>query len=344
MLGRRASHGCSILVIALVTGCATGGDGLEPQSPIPGKAPMTDERPTESHRELVPEGPGESNGAPRVPGDECDQTRDVGSCDGDLVTRCIGGYLDTVDCREHGRVCGLVNSRVGMGCILEAVEEPPTSPPNTPPPNTPPPADPCRGVDQTGLCNGGALVWCSEDNQLEREICADDGLVCGWDNTMNRWDCIADQEPGPSPPAPPEGGPPPAAPMVGDDCGSAIEAAVVQLANESRSQNGAGQLACDPALTAAARRHSEDMCAQNYFDHTGRDGSSAGDRMRRAGAQFRTWAENIAYGYGSADRVHTGWMNSPGHRRNLLNGSLGRVGVGYADCNGDPYWTQVFAD
>ena len=88
------------------------------------------------------------------------------------------------------------------------------------------------------------------------------------------------------------------------------------------------------------------MCTQLFFGHNGPDGSNADDRMRRAGAQFQIWAENIGHGYLTAERLHAAWMNSgdPRHREKLLDGRFSRTGVGYAHCRGHPYWTQVFAD
>jgi len=140
--------------------------------------------------------------------------------------------------------------------------------------------------------------------------------------------------------------PPANPPVAGDveDCGTADETQVVALANADRIGAGVGALACDAQMVAAARTHSRDMCNGLGLDHTGSDGSSAGDRLRRHGVQFRTWAENIASGYRNAEAVHRGWMNSAGHRRNLMNGRLGRVGVGRIDCGNRTYWTQVFAN
>ncbi|MCA9525630.1 MAG: hypothetical protein KC549_04950, partial [Myxococcales bacterium] len=139
--------------------------------------------------------------------------------------------------------------------------------------------------------------------------------------------------------------PPPAEPPASeDDCGTAEEAETVRLANASRAQSGLRALTCDATMRAAARAHSQDMCDNGYFSHTGRDGSQPWDRMRRAGAQFGAAGENIAWGYGSPDAVHTGWMNSAGHRANLLGNGWRRIAVGYVACGGQPYWTQVFAD
>jgi uncharacterized protein YkwD len=118
----------------------------------------------------------------------------------------------------------------------------------------------------------------------------------------------------------------------------------VDLTNQARAQQGLPSLSCDAQMIAAARNHSQDMCNQGYFSHTGRDGSQPWDRMRREGVQFRTAGENIALGQRDANQVHNSWMNSAGHRRNILGNAWGRIGVGYVACNGRPLWTQVFAD
>ncbi|HEY8482177.1 MAG TPA: CAP domain-containing protein [Spirillospora sp.] len=119
------------------------------------------------------------------------------------------------------------------------------------------------------------------------------------------------------------------------------EAAVVSLTNAERAKAGCGPLRVDQRLVTAARRHSADMAAHNYFSHTSRNGDSPWDRMAAAG-YHDAGAENIAKGYATAAAVVRGWMNSPGHRANILNCSLRAIGVGRADGPGGPYWTQNF--
>ena len=167
---------------------------------------------------------------------------------------------------------------------------------------------------------------------------------CGWVNDEIGYYCGGDPGEGPGEPQPPGGDPPDDPPEGGEDCGTPVEAQVVDLANQARGMLGLGQLRCDPLMTRTARLHSEDMCAQGYFDHTGRDGSQPWDRMAREGVQFGAAAENIAWGYANAASVHDGWMTSPGHRANLLGNGWRRIGVGHSPCGGDAYWTQVFAD
>lgn len=120
---------------------------------------------------------------------------------------------------------------------------------------------------------------------------------------------------------------------------------VVELTNAIRREHDCGPLTADPALTGAARAHSDDMASRDYFSHTGRDGSHAGDRITAAGYRWTAWAENIAAGYESAEAVVEAWMDSDGHRTNILNCELRNIGVGYAsaeDSTYGTYWTQNF--
>jgi uncharacterized protein YkwD len=121
---------------------------------------------------------------------------------------------------------------------------------------------------------------------------------------------------------------------------------VVQLTNKERAAAGCPALAINAQLTQAGQGHSEDMAKNNYFSHTSQDGRSPWDRIEATGYNFRLAAENIAMGYGTPADVVKGWMNSSGHRRNILNCSLTEIGVGYAthaNSGNRPYWTQVFA-
>jgi uncharacterized protein YkwD len=119
------------------------------------------------------------------------------------------------------------------------------------------------------------------------------------------------------------------------------ESQVLALVNQQREAAGCGDLTADAGLTALARAHSADMRDRGFFDHTNPDGLSPFDRAARAGVTLL--AENIAYGQADAAAVMTDWMNSPGHRTNILNCSYSRIGVGVADGSGGPWWTQDFA-
>ncbi|MFI5913620.1 CAP domain-containing protein [Dactylosporangium sp. NPDC051541] len=124
---------------------------------------------------------------------------------------------------------------------------------------------------------------------------------------------------------------------------SAIETEVVTLTNNFRTANGCGAMRIDNRLVAAARKHSSDMVTKNFFDHTGSDGSNFVQREVAAGYTTGASAENIAWGYRTAQDVVNGWINSPGHRANMLNCSSIAVGVGLAyKADGTPYWTQDF--
>ncbi|RFS86656.1 CAP domain-containing protein [Actinomadura spongiicola] len=122
---------------------------------------------------------------------------------------------------------------------------------------------------------------------------------------------------------------------------SGAEAAVVALTNAERAKEGCKPLRVDARLVTAARRHSADMAANGYFDHTSRNGDSPWQRMEAAGYPS-PGAENIAKGYATAEAVMKGWMDSPGHRANILNCDLRAIGVGRAAGSGGPLWTQDF--
>jgi uncharacterized protein YkwD len=123
--------------------------------------------------------------------------------------------------------------------------------------------------------------------------------------------------------------------------GTALENEVVRLTNVERAKAGCGALKHDSRLRAAALGHSKDMSANNYFDHDSQDGRDFADRIRAAGFSFTAAGENIAMGYPTAAAVVNGWMNSPGHRQNILNCSYTHIGVGHAASGS--YWTQDFA-
>ena len=120
---------------------------------------------------------------------------------------------------------------------------------------------------------------------------------------------------------------------------------MVTLTNAERAKAGCGPLTVNGTLTAVAQAHSADMAAHNYFDHNSQDGRSPFDRMTAAGYRYSTAAENIAAGQRTPQAVMTGWMNSPGHRANILNCALKEIGVGYATGSSSTYgvyWTQDF--
>jgi uncharacterized protein YkwD len=125
----------------------------------------------------------------------------------------------------------------------------------------------------------------------------------------------------------------------------AFEDQLIALINQERASRGLGTLAEQSQLTSAARAHSADMACNDYFSHTALDGSSPFDRMARAGYVFSAAAENLAAGHGSPQAVVDGWLDSEGHRQNMLNPDYVHVGVGYAlypASEYGSYWTAKF--
>lgn len=114
--------------------------------------------------------------------------------------------------------------------------------------------------------------------------------------------------------------------------------------NARRAAAGVAPLRACASLDRAAAAHSADQAAHEHMSHTGSNGSNAGQRITAAGyLGWRAWAENVAVGYPSVASVMNGWMNSSGHRANLLSASYEHVGVGLAhSASGTPYWTQNF--
>lgn len=133
---------------------------------------------------------------------------------------------------------------------------------------------------------------------------------------------------------------PAAAPTTSTYTVSAYEREVVALVNEIRSGYGLSALSINTRLSEIARMKSQDMHDKGYFSHTSPTYGSPFDMMKQFGITYRTAGENIAMGYRTPQAVVDGWMNSPGHRANILNTTFTSIGVGYvADGN---YWTQMF--
>lgn len=127
-----------------------------------------------------------------------------------------------------------------------------------------------------------------------------------------------------------------------------MEDDVHALINGERVTNALGTLVHDDALRRVARAHSEDMINRSFFSHTDPDGRSPFDRMAAASISFIAAGENIAWNMGFADPAQTavtGWMNSAGHRANILNTQFTHAGLGAAQRQSDGAWyfTQVFS-
>jgi uncharacterized protein YkwD len=136
--------------------------------------------------------------------------------------------------------------------------------------------------------------------------------------------------------------PPPAPAPVSGFAGE-----VIALVNRERAKSNCPALVPNDTLMRVAQAHSQDMAAHDFFDHTGSDGRDPFQRMRDAGYAYRAAAENVAAGVKTPADVVALWMDSPGHRANILNCAFRETGVGYVDDPGDKlayeyYWTQVF--
>ncbi|RNL86135.1 CAP domain-containing protein [Halostreptopolyspora alba] len=123
----------------------------------------------------------------------------------------------------------------------------------------------------------------------------------------------------------------------GSSSGDTTADAVVELVNEERANAGCAPVRPNDALTRAAEKHSEDMAARGYMAHESPDGTTPADRAAREG--YHAWSgENVAAGYDSPEDVMEGWMNSRGHRENILNCENTAIGVGEHRNR----WTQMF--
>ncbi|MFC7840837.1 CAP domain-containing protein [Streptomyces sp. NPDC001046] len=120
------------------------------------------------------------------------------------------------------------------------------------------------------------------------------------------------------------------------------EAQVLALVNKERSAAGCSPLTANDRLTRAADDYSDVMASSGVMSHTGPDGSTMTTRVEAAGYQWSTLGENIARGQADAASVMKSWMNSPGHRANILNCSFKELGVGVHFGDGGPWWTQNF--
>ncbi|MED3803950.1 CAP domain-containing protein [Lysinibacillus xylanilyticus] len=121
---------------------------------------------------------------------------------------------------------------------------------------------------------------------------------------------------------------------------NAFEQEVVKLTNAERTKAGLAPFKTDDKLMAAAREKSQDMQSKNYFSHTSPTFGSPFDRMKALGITYKSAGENIAQGQRTPQEVVQAWMDSPGHRANILNAKFTHIGVGYVKSGN--YWTQQF--
>ncbi|PKR78428.1 hypothetical protein CEY16_01335 [Halalkalibacillus sediminis] len=118
---------------------------------------------------------------------------------------------------------------------------------------------------------------------------------------------------------------------------------VIRLTNVERQKNGLSEVEMDQQLTDVAQRKSVDMADNNYFSHQSPTYGSPFDMLDQFGVDYTVASENIAAGQRTAQAVVRGWMNSEGHRKNILNDSVTHIGVGYEQGGSmGTYWTQMF--
>ncbi|MGN1148285.1 MAG: CAP domain-containing protein [Lachnospiraceae bacterium] len=118
---------------------------------------------------------------------------------------------------------------------------------------------------------------------------------------------------------------------------------IVELVNAERAKEGLAPLTLAADMTNAAMVRAREI--QTSFSHTRPNGSSFSTALREAGVSYNRAGENIAWGQRSPEEVVTAWMNSSGHRANIMNAGFSRIGVGYlTNASGTPYWVQLFAN
>lgn len=121
------------------------------------------------------------------------------------------------------------------------------------------------------------------------------------------------------------------------------EQQVVTLVNQERAKQGLSPLTLNTKLSSVAETKAADMRDKNYFSHTSPTYGSPFDMMKQFGISYKSAGENIAMGQKTPESVMNGWMNSEGHRANILNANYTEIGVGYVtDSNGKTYWVQMF--
>lgn len=133
------------------------------------------------------------------------------------------------------------------------------------------------------------------------------------------------------------------APITTPTGGGADNASFATLLNNVRLSNSAGAVVFDARLEAAAQGHADDMNVNNYFSHTGLNGSTPGDRITDAGYNWQTYGENIARGQQSEEAVMTAWTNSPGHHANNINPNFEDFALAKAGSGASTYWVLLLA-
>ena len=141
------------------------------------------------------------------------------------------------------------------------------------------------------------------------------------------------------------GGPGASAPTPTSAPPSSVASDIVRYTNDQRARNGLPGFVASPRLMEAARLHAQQMAQYQRMEHTisGALYPTLQSRLEAAGYAYRSAAENVAWNSQSAQSVVTGWMNSAGHRANILNPGLTEIGTAMVrSAKGEPYWIQVF--
>ena len=181
-----------------------------------------------------------------------------------------------------------------------------------------------------------AVQRCTVQRHAYIRICGDWGEI-----PLRPGEELPAQPPEETPPA--EEAPPQEEPDAPEESGGVQEAAeaVASLVNAARRDAGLSELELDADLCAAAQARAQEI-AQS-FSHTRPDGSSCFTILEEFGISYRAAGENIAMGQRTPEEVMDGWMNSSGHRANILNGTFTSIGVGYyVDGAGAAHWVQIF--
>lgn len=128
---------------------------------------------------------------------------------------------------------------------------------------------------------------------------------------------------------------------VTPDNANTLATEIAQGLNANRRANGQAELRFNRQLAQAAMRHACDMQVHDFFAHQGSDGSNSQVRVRAAGYRNCIVAENLAWGYPRSEQIISGWMDSPGHRQNMLNARVDEYGIAITQGAKGPYWVLV---
>jgi len=207
--------------------------------------------------------------------------------------------------------------------------------------------DPCQKKEDCG----GSNDYCLFNSATGEKMCGQDcsgttscpaGYKClHITGNVDVYQCVPISETCKNPQPPVQDAGPPAPPGI---CGNSLETEVFNRVNQERTKQGLKTLNCDSIAAQVAHQYSQYMCNAGFFSHFGPDGSTPSSRLKAAGATFIGCGENIAAGQPTPQMVMQSWMNSSGHKANILSTKWSHIGVGYVSCSGGMkhYWTQDF--